>query len=161
MTKLRWTALAVGVVAIIAVAAFFLIPEEDNTAPHLKHFTTADQERQANYVIDGLNKHDVSKVDVIRGNNLTDPKSVAALDAQNKTVASSLPAPGCQYVLKSIDDKGEQAQQIPPGLTKESRVYRLDLNVDEQCTGQSSQSRTLGLLLVPYWGYWTPLAFVN
>lgn len=165
MTKFRWIALIVSALVIIlagtAVIFFFFIPEEDNTAPHLKNFTTEEQQKKAQTIVDELNTHDPAKVNVIRGNNLTDPKSVAALDAQNKTIASALPATGCHYRLKSVDNKGELAKQSPPGLTKESRVYRLDLNVDEQCSGKPPQSRTLGLYLIPYWGYWTPLSFAN
>lgn len=160
--KLRWTlgALATLFVAVIAGAAiFFFIPEDDPTA--LRDFPTNQQYRKAQLIVDGLNTHDVSKVYVVRGNNTTDSKELAAQREQNQTVQESMPAPGCQYVLKTVDDKGEQGTKTIPGLTKEHRVWRLDLNVDEQCPSQPSQSRTLSLDFIQFMAHWTPVSFAK
>lgn len=163
MAKSRWIITAVMMTLLMAgtTAFFALYREEDNTAPHLTRYVKDQQQDDAENIVSGLNTHDVAKVDVIRGLSKTDPKSVDAARAQNDTVLSALPATGCQYSIKSVDDKGEQGTKIVPGLIKESRVYRLDLNVEEQCSGKPPQPRTLGLHLIPYWGYWTPLSFTS
>ena len=72
-----------------------------------------------------------------------------------------MPGADCQYTLNSVDDAGEQKAQVVPGVHKESRVYLLNLNVDERCHGKPSQPRTLGLYLIPVWGHWTPISFAR
>lgn len=166
MTTRKWIFTGLGVLtvsAILAVIAWlYLVPDPvTDNAPHLKHFTAEEQTRKSQKIVDGLNTGDVMKVGVLRELSETDPKSVAATKAENDTVASALPAAGCHYTLKSVDDEGEQGEKIVPGLIKESQVYLLNLNVDEECQGRQSKSRTLGLYLVPYWGYWTPISFAS
>lgn len=161
--KFRWAlgALSAIVLALVvgAVIFFFFIPEDDPTS--LKTFPADQQQKKAQLIVDGLNTHDVSKVYVVRGNNTADAKELASQRQQDETVQAAMPAPGCQYVLKSVDDKGEQGTKIIPGLTKEHRVWRIELNVAEQCPAQPSRSRTLDLDFIPFMAHWTPVSFAN
>ncbi|MDM2245749.1 hypothetical protein PP451_07140 [Mycobacteroides abscessus] len=161
--KLRWTlgALVAIILAVVAGAVifFFFIPEDDPTS--LKTFPADQQQKKAQLIVDGLNTHDVSKVYVVRGNNTTDARELAAQRQQDETVRAAMPAAGCQYVLKSVDDKGEQGTKVITGLTKEHRVWRLELNVEEQCPAQPLQSRTLDLDFIQFMAHWTPVSFAN
>ena len=161
--KLRWAlgTLAAIILAVVvgAVIFFFFIPEDDPTS--LKTFPADQQQKKAQLIVDGLNTHDVSKVYVVRGNNTTDAKEIAAQREQDGTVQAAMPAPGCQYVLKSVDDKGEQGTKVVPGLTKEHRVWRLGLKVEEQCPAQPLQTRTLDLDFIQFMAHWTAVSFAN
>jgi len=161
--KLRWALGALGAIILAfvigAVIFFFFIPEDDPTS--LKNFPADQQQKKAQLIVDGLNTHDVSKVYVVRGNNTTDAKELTAQREQDETVRAALPAQGCQYVLKSVDDKGEQGTKVIPGLTKEHRVWRLELNVEEHCPAQPLQSRTLDLDFIQFMAHWTPVSFAN
>lgn len=151
----------VTVLMSIFAGLLLFVPDEDNTASHLKNFTVEEQRQRAQEIVDGLNTHDIAQVPIPRGGGHGDPGELALATTQDETVRPVLPASGCRYVLRSVDDEGEQGTKIIPGLVKESRVYLLGLNVDEQCPGVPPLSRTLGLYLIPYWGYWTPLSFSN
>lgn len=160
-SKTWWIVGSIAAVVLAVVAAlvfFFVIPEGDPTA--LKDFPADKQQKAAQYIVEELNGHDVAKVYVIRGNNTTDPKEVAAQQEQDKTVQAAMPAAGCSYSLTSFDDRGEQGRKAVPGITKELRVWLLDLHVDEQCAAGPAQSRTLGLYFIPYMAHWTPVSFV-
>lgn len=154
---------AVGIATLAgmagAIVLFFLIPEGDPT--ELKSFPRAEQYKKAQRIVDALNGHNVTEVNVLRGNNRTDPHDLASQREQDMTIQAAMPAQGCSYSLTSVDDQGKQGKILIPGITRENTVYLLDVNVEEHCPLQAPRSRTLGLYFIQFMAHWTPVSFTQ
>ncbi|WP_142386843.1 hypothetical protein [Mycobacterium hubeiense] len=144
------------VIALIAAGAWWLLSVTSDDGPGLGKFGPQEQREKAEELVAGLNTGDVGKVPVAR-----DSWSAEAETAQNRTIEAAMPSPGCRYTLISVVDRGEQGVERVPGATSETRTYRFDMVVDEQCPTQQPRQRTIGVIAAANMGYWNPMAFVT
>ncbi|MGV0744857.1 hypothetical protein [Mycolicibacterium sp. XJ870] len=114
------------------------------------------QREWAERLVAGLNTHDANEVPVLRPGGAPSTRQAA----QNETVEAAMPAPGCVYQLVSVNDRGEQGEQLDPGATSVNRTYRFDMTVEERCPGGGSRNRVLGVIAIADMSYWQPSYFV-
>lgn len=156
---IRWIVVVtflLAVIAIVAAGVWWYLAATSDDGPGLGKFGPQEQREKAEELVAGLNTGDLGKVSVAR-----DSWSAEAEAAQNRTIEAAMPSPGCRYTLKSVVDRGEQGVERVPGATSETRTYRFDMVVDEQCPGQQPRQRTIGVIAAANMGYWNPMAFVT
>ncbi len=115
------------------------------------------QREKAESLVAGLNTRDVSKVPL----HYYGGSYPAAEAARDQTTKAAMPAPGCQYTLVIVIDRGEQGPQRAPWLLQEVSTYRFDMVVDEMCPGSPPRPRTIGVIAIADMSYWDPVAFVT
>lgn len=148
-----WVISAVVIAATAAAVAVWLhLSESGSDAGSMGDYGPQKQREWAERLVAGLNTHDVNQVPVLRING-------QMRDAQRDTVEAAMPAPGCSYELRSVDDRGEQGRRPVPGLPTETSTYRLDMTVGEQCS-TTTRSRVLGVMAIAEMSYWEPFYFV-
>lgn len=113
----------------------------------------ADKQREwADRLIAGLNTFDAEQVPVLRLNE-------ELSGDQRRSIDAAMPAPGCSYAVRSVDDRGRQEQKVPD-LASVRSTYRFDVTVDEVCPHLPSDRRELGVVAIADMGYWSPYYFV-
>jgi hypothetical protein len=145
--------IVVVVVLVAGVAAWLWVRASDDGVAKLGDYGPDKQRQWAARLVAGLNTRDAEQVPVLR---LRGHLS----DGQRNSIEAAMPAPGCQYVLLSVQDRGEQSKQPIPGLDSEKSTYRFDMTVEEQCR-PSHPSRVLGVVAIAEMGYWDPYSFIS
>jgi len=107
----------------------------------MRDYTAETQQRDAREIVAGLNTHDPDQVDVFRfhGRPDNDALNNASLQAIRENVTAVLPAPGCQYVVDGIEDKGEQdrpADLVPWFRNIVEHAWGFDMKLRQLCPGQ-------------------------
>ncbi len=149
----RAAGLVASLVLVAGIGAWFLLLLSDDGDLSMGYFGPDKQHQWAQQLVAGLNTHDAEQVPLLRisGKQLT---------AQKVAIAAVMPAPGCQYELVSVEDRGEQGLNDVPGLTGQNPTYRFDMTVKEFCAGQPTQTRDIGVVAIAEMGYWEPYHFV-
>lgn len=142
-----------GVVVVVAAGVVWLLTLPSNgDGLNVGNYGTDKQRDWAQRLVTGLNTRDAEQVPVLRLNGQLS-------DGQRKSIDAVLPKTGCNYTLRSVTDRGRQKDQQLPGLAAAQSTYRFDATVDEQCPGQLSRSRDIGVLAIVDMGYWEPYYF--
>lgn len=143
---------AVVLAGAAAVAIWFHLSASGFDSGSMGDYGHQKQQEWAERLVTGLNTHDVDKVPVLRING-------QLLNAQRDTIESAMPAPGCDYELLSVEDRGEQGRGPVPGLQSEDSTYRFDMTVSERCSA-TARTRVLGVMAIAEMSYWDPFYFV-
>jgi hypothetical protein len=155
------TVLAVVFLCSGAVALWYPYATEVNPYP-MKDYNAQTQKTAANGIVAGLNTHDPDNVELMR-NHSGNPDREADNARITKNIAAVLPAPGCEYVLVGVEDKGEQDPAAVPWFSGPTRARGFDMRLRHLCPGRQPTPRTLRVIAIPsgMGGYWAEAALLE
>jgi hypothetical protein len=168
----RKAGIAAGILATIVLgvaAAWFgywhVIDSRNPYGGHnsygMRDYIPAVQEKAAKGIVAGLNTGNPDNVWLLRFHG--HPESDVANKAIADNITTVLPAPGCQYTLVGVEDKGEQ--EHPPALVPwygdaSQHAWGFDMKLQQLCPGQAPSPRTIRVIAIPsgMGGYWAEAA---
>lgn len=152
-------ALVAAVVLVVlvaggAVAGWYLGKVEDDRLRQMKPYLPDNQQQRAQDLVAALNSRDPRKLQLLRNTSAApDAPDNLQLD---RLIVAAFPLPDCRYALDSVRDRGEQGAMDISWVSSDTRTYRYDMLITENCPGRAPLHRVIAVIAVPYMGgYWT------
>jgi hypothetical protein len=159
--------IAAGVLAALAlgglVAWFWYWHIIDSRDPNrscysygMRCYTPEIQEEAAKAIVAGLNTRNLDRVELMHSDSDAPDMAIAG------NITAVLPAPGCQYALVSIEDKGEQEHpaDLVPWYTGVEHARGFDMKLQQLCPTQQPTPHTIRVIAIPegMGGFWAEAA---
>ena len=148
----RYVWIVAALVAVAAGAVWLWTLPSNGDGLKVGDYGPDKQHDGAERIVAGLNTFDVEQVPVLQLNGKLS-------EDQRRSIEAAMPAPGCRYELRVVDDRGREEQQVPD-LPSVRSTYRFDATVDEECPGRPTHRRDIGVVAIAEMSYWSPYYFV-
>lgn len=169
MPRTRGILAAIAVVALIALVATASITwyrwavtgDRHDELTTMAAYAPDRQEKAAGRIVAGLNSHDPSHVEVMR-NFSNAPDADADNAAITENITAAMPPFGCNYLLLSVTDSGEQpASDTVPWFTARN-AHGFDMHLTLNCPDAPPVARTIRVIAIPagMGGYWAEASLI-
>ena len=152
-------ALGFMLACVIGGVLWFLYTRKGVNPSPMKDYSTETQEQAARSIVAGLNTHNPDKVDLIR-NHSGNPDREADNARIADNISAVLPAPGCEYALAAVEDKGIQDPALVPWFSGPTQARGFDMKIEQLCPGHQPTPRVIRVIAIPsgMGGYWAEAA---
>lgn len=137
-----------------AAAGWYLGKVEDDRLRQMKPYLPDKQQQRAQDLVAALNSRDPKRLQLLRNTSVApDAPDNLQLD---RLIEAAFPLPDCRYALDSVRDRGEQGTMDISWVSSDTRTYRYDMLLTENCPGRAPLRRVIAVIAVPYMGgYWS------